>query len=157
MLKKSQIKMFETIAILVIFFILLMFGFIFYTRIQKGTFEAEQEEVTVLKSVETSQKISFLPEIQCSRDNIEEKDCIDLLKLEKAGEVITLNIADYFNIFGYSNTYVKEIYPEENEYLLYDFPRKENRGKISTQFPVSLYNPQTDTYAFGVLFVDIYR
>jgi len=150
---RSQIKMFETIAILVVFFILVLFGFMFYARVQKGTFETEIEETTVLKSIDVSGKVSLLPELQC----IQEKDCIDVLKLDAAAEVINANRVEYFNIFGYSNTYIKEIYPEENQWYIYDFPKEEDQGKISTQFPVSLYDPRTESYSFGVLFVDVYR
>jgi hypothetical protein len=155
--KKAQIKMFETIAILVVFFMIIMFGFMFYTRVQKGSFEAEIEEATTLRAIETSQIITFLPELQCSRNNIAEKDCIDILKLQGAESIISANRQYYFTSFKYSNIYVQEIYPSENEFTLYDFPKEQFTDVISTQFPISLYNPITDKYSYGVLFVDIYK
>ena len=159
--RRAQIKMFETIAILVIFFILLMFGFMFYARVQKSSFALEREQTFVLQAVKVSQAIFFLPEVQCSRGrNIPESDCIDLLKLTAASEIILANNADYFNLLGYSNIYVEKIYPldsGENTFILYDFPKNQDNGKISTQFPISLKNPITNKYYFAVLYVDIYR
>ena len=152
--------MFETIAILVIFFILVVFGFMFYTRVQKGTFQAEAEEKIILKSVDLSETIFFLPELQCIGTH--DIDCIDVLKLNTAKDIIGSNALYYFNILGYSHVYVKEIYSgmvedDLQEFDLYDFSRKEDRGKISTQFPISIHDPRTDKYSFGVLFIDIYR
>ncbi|MBR9691284.1 hypothetical protein GOV06_00700 [Candidatus Woesearchaeota archaeon] len=155
--KTAQVKMFETIAVLVVFFVLIMFGFMFYTKIQKGSFEEAREENLILKAIDTSQKISFLPEFQCSRDNIQEENCIDMLKLDAAEQVINKNKLDYVETFGFSRVYIQEVYPSQDEWNLYDLPKQEDKGKISTQFPISLYNPLTDTYSFGVLFVDNYR
>jgi len=159
--KKAQIKMFETIAILIIFFILLMFGFMFYSRVQKSSYESEIEKSVVLQAVEVSQVISLLPELQCSKGrNIPESQCIDQLKLSAATEVINQNRQDYFDLFSYSNIYIEKIYPldsGENTFILYDFPKNQDNGKISTQFPISLKNPITNKYYFAVLYVDIYR
>jgi len=41
--KKAQIKMFETIAVLLIFFVLIGFGLIFYGRIQEKTIQETAE------------------------------------------------------------------------------------------------------------------
>jgi hypothetical protein len=153
----SQIKMFETIAILVVFFFIILFGFMFYSRIQESTFQAELEEKSALKTIEMAEKISFLPEIQCSRDNIPEEDCIDLLKLDSAAKIINDNSLAYFDIFGYSYIHVDEIYPSSISWSLYNFSKKEDLGKISIPFPVSLYNTIDDKYSFGVLYIDIYR
>jgi len=155
--KKAQIKMFETIAILVVFFILLLFGFIFYTKVIKGTYQEEQEEAFTLNAIELSEKIQFLPEISCTRNNIAEKGCIDLLKLKAATKIVNENRLDYFDSFGYSKVYLQEVYPNENEWILYDFEKNIDSGKISTPFPISIYDPLEDESRFGVLYIDIYR
>ena len=152
-MQKAQIKMFETIAVLVVFFIIIMFGLMFYTRIQKGSFEAELEEKTIQRAIDMSENIFLLPEIEC----IHKKGCIDLLKLDAATEIINTNRIFYFSIFGNSRVLIQQIYPEQQQWNLYDFPKTEDRGKISTQFPIPVYDPKNDTYSFGVLYVDIYR
>lgn len=155
--KKSQITMFESIAILVVFFILLMFGFMFYARVIKSTGQENIERSFILDAIEISQKAAYLPELGCTRNNILKKGCIDLLKLESAMEVINQNSIDYFYLFGYSKVYVKEIYPSPHDWTLYDFQKKESKGKTSTPYPVSIYNPITDSYSFGILYVETYR
>ena len=73
--KKAQIQMMETIAVLLIFFVILIIGFIFYIRTagfgqaQKVTKDQE------LQSIRVSQAISFLPELQCSSKNIIKDNC----------------------------------------------------------------------------------
>ena len=156
-MKTAQIKMFESIAILAIFFILILFGFVFYTRVQQSTYKVESEERTILKAIDISQKVLFFPELQCSGDAIIESDCIDLLKLEAAKSIINDNPGDYFNILGFSNIHVTEIYPKEINYSLYNFQKEVNNGQTSTQFPISLFDARTKDYYFGILYVDIYR
>lgn len=156
--KKSQIKMFETIAIIVVFFILLMLGFIFYTKVQKTTYEGEAEELTSLNAVVIAERASFLPEIQCSFANDQKNGCLDVLKLEAARQIIYENPLNYFFMFGNSKIAAREIYPsEEEEIIIYDFPKDSFNGVISTQFPVELYNPMTEMSAFGILQVDYYK
>ncbi len=153
---KGQIKMFETIAVLVVFFILLMFGLTFYSKIQKITLNRELEEIAVLKAIDTSEQISFLPELQCV--GVQDIDCIDILKIDAAEFIIDENRLDYFDTFGFSNVFIIEVYPDTGEeWEIYNLPKKEDKGKLATQFPVSLHDPIEDTYSFGVLTIEIYR
>lgn len=148
--------MFETIAILFIFFIIVLFGFIFYTRIQKTTYKAEQEEAVILRAIQIAEKASFLPEIQCSFDNVPVEDCIDKYKLEALTPIIDPNKIYYYRIFGDSRITINQTYPSDTvSWTLYDRPKEGER--LSTQIPVSIYNPATDQYTFGVIYVEVYR
>jgi cytoskeletal protein RodZ len=40
--KKAQLQMTETVAVLVVFFILLMFGLLFYTRFQRSALDEQR-------------------------------------------------------------------------------------------------------------------
>jgi len=156
---KAQIKMFETIAILVVFFILLMFGFTFYTKVQETTSRRAAEEQTTLRAVDISEKVIFLPEIEYYEDN-NPKGGIDILKLNAAAQIINENMQDYFSLFEYSYIYVEEIPLDgatPRKWLLYNFSREEDKGAVSTPFPTILYDPIEDRQAFGVLYVDVYR
>jgi len=153
---KAQIKMFESIAILIVFFILILFGFMFYTALQKSEIQRGADESATLKAIDTAQVISFSAELQCSQKNDQDEDCIDLLKLDSAKNIIDNNREDYFPMFGFTDIYVEEIYPNNNSYSFYDFPKEKYNRKISTQFPKLLYNPITDSYSFGILYVDNY-
>ena len=162
MRRKSQIQMGETIAVLVIFFILIVIGFTFYTRVIKGSVEIQREESRQLKAVEIAQRASFLPEVQCSEENIIIDNCIDILKLEAATEgtpsIIENNEIFYFDRLQFSDISIEEIYPGSNSWVLYS---KSLGGaiftsKISTNVPIALFDPTVKTYSFGVMKVDTF-
>ena len=63
---------------------------------------------------------------------------------------------DYFSVFEYSTITVKEIYPDNLTYVLYDRPQT-NSGFSLTHVPVLLYDSLSDKYSFGVLEVKVYE
>ena len=156
-MKKAQIKMFETIAILFVFFMLVIFGFIFYAKLQKITFTEERGEVSILKAIQVAERTSFLPEMQCSFDNVPDDDCIDIEKLKALRFTIEYNIVYYFSLFEFSQITVTQIYPTADSWVLYDNPKKNFIDLIPIQLPVSLYNPMTDSYGFGYIDIGVYR
>ena len=97
--KKSQIQIGETIAVLFVFFILIIIGFIFYVKVIKSNIQSESEELSQLKSVGIAQRIMFLPELQCSEDNIIIDNSIDMLKLESAQNIMKENELYYYDLF----------------------------------------------------------
>ena len=158
--KKSQIKMFETIAVLIIFFVLIGFGLVFYSSIQGQGFQAKQEENFELKAIQTAQLVSFLPEIQCSSDGIITNDCFDILKIEALNYVINtgeLRNEYYFDTFGYSDISINQIYPPGVNWNIYERHLTNSKAKSSIQIPISLYNASSRKYNFGVLNVAVYR
>ena len=148
----------ESVAILFIFFILVVFGFVFYMNVMKGAAKVDIEENIQLKAVGIAQKASFLPELQCSQENVRVEDCIDLLKLEAAAGLLEENNVYYYDVFEFSTIRVEEVFPEPgNEWLLYNNTLTEYSNKLSTFIPVSLFNPASKMYDFGVLSVEVYR
>ena len=159
--KKSQIKMFETIAVLLIFFVLIGLGLIFYGRIQAGSFQETQEENFELKAIQTAQLVSFLPELQCSSNNIIVDDCFDILKVEALSDYIEQNpnIRDtyYYDTFGFSSITIEQIYPFVVSWSIYERTTERTKAKSSIMIPVSLYNASSRAYNFGILTVAVYR
>ena len=158
MKRKAQVKMFETIAILVVFFFLVAFGFIFYTRIREITSGAEFEEAEVLRAIQIAERTEFMPEITCSSDIVKEiQNCIDTYKLDYFKETLAANENKiyYYEIFGTSKITIDQIYPAGDSTVLYD-NSKENAESLQTQIPVSIYDPIADKYSYGVLLVDVY-
>lgn len=153
--------MFETIAVLLIFFVLVGFGLIFYGRIQAGSFQATQEENFELKAIQTAQLVSFLPELQCSSNNIIIDDCFDILKVEALSEFIEQNpnIKNeyYYDLFGFSSITIEQVYPSELSWKVYERTLTGNKAKSSIKIPVSLYNASSRSYNFGVLTVDVLK
>lgn len=158
-MKKAQIQMMETIAVLFIFFILIVLGFVFYGNVLKGSVANQQEQAQQLQSIELAQRVSTLAELQCSDDNIVSDNCIDVLKLEAASRIITqpANEIYYYDRLLFSEVKVQEIYPEAtNEWILYSNPLEEFSSKIVSNIPISLRDPITKKHAFGVMVVELY-
>lgn len=151
MKSKAQIKMFETLAILFIFFMLLTFGIIFYGRVQKTTISQETQEIVILNAIQVSERASFLPDVQCSFDNIPVDDCIDVEKVQALSNIYLDNLAYYYNIFGFSEILINQTYPDAGAWVIYSNPTPGSFQRI--QLPVSIYHPIQDTYALG--FIDV--
>jgi len=158
--RNAQIQMLETIAVLFIFFILILIGFVFYTNVLKGSIEIQKEESVQLNAIEVAQRASSLPELQCSEDNIISDNCIDLIKLEIASSVIQANDIHYYDRLLFSTITVTRIYPEDpfaaNEWILYDRPLDEFSNKVLTNIPISIFNPITNKNSFGVMTVELF-
>jgi len=162
MKKKSQIQIGETIAVLFVFFILIVIGFVFYLNVVKGNLESEKEDSSEMHSIELAQRVMFLPELQCSDDIVKEKtNCIDILKLKSAEVVMksSENEIYYYDLLEFSEVSVSQIYPVEPNPLnlnIYSRPTKDYKKILSTNIPVSLYNPADKKYSFGVLNITTY-
>ncbi len=153
--RKSQVQIFETIAVLVVFFILIGIGLIFYGKIMKSNLQQEQDETSQLRSIAIAQRVMFLPEIQCSDENIIKDSCIDLAKLKAAEIVMKKNPDYYYDFFEFSNITVNEIYPQSSSYTIYE--RKTNfRQKSTTNVPVTIYDPSSRQSSFGILKIETY-
>lgn len=151
----------ETIAILFVFFVLILFGLIFYFQWQKTSFERQRVEVFADKSISISQVATYLPELACSpRANLATGRCIDVLKLELAEEEMQAENDYYFDIFGFATIRVEKIYPEPTgekaEWVLYNQTPPEITRKVNTPLPMVLYEPSSGDRNFGVLYVDVY-
>ena len=131
----------ESVAVLFIFLILVMMGFVFYMNVLKNSSKAESEENIQLKAIGIAQKASFLPELQCSEDNVRVENCIDLLKLDAASGLLRENSIYYYDVFEFSDISVKRIFPPDNqEWPLYSNPLPNYSNKLSTFIPTSLFN-----------------
>jgi hypothetical protein len=155
-IKKSQVNMLETISVLAIFFVLVMLGLIFYSKALTSSIETDKEESIQLDAIRISQKISFLPELQCSQQNIVKDNCIDVQKLEAMPEIIKENEVHYFDQLSFSRIIVNEIYPGENEWVLYDRPLNDYNHKIATNIPISIFDPIENKNAFGIINVETF-
>jgi len=155
-MKKAQVQMMETIAVLFIFFILIAFGFIFYANALKGGIAVTKQEHSELKSIELASKVSSLPELQCSENNLIEENCVDWLKLDKASSLIRSNRIFYFDILGYSNITIEEIFPGDRTYTVYANVPKDYGDRLPTFLPILLKKPIEGGYGFGIMSVVLY-
>lgn len=161
--KKGQMQMTETIAILFIFFILLLFGIIFYFRYQQSAFQEKQEELLGARAIETTLKALFMPELICSRGEAEPEDnCFDVLKLDSASATVKDYLDEYyFEIFSYASISVHQVYPDEEEktWILYNKVKPDYTRKEPTFFVVTLKDElggAVPKYGFGYISVEVY-
>jgi hypothetical protein len=178
--KKGQMQMMETMGVLFIFFILILFSLVFYFKYQEISFNEKQEELIAKRAMDTTLKILFLPELQCSAGEAEAVDnCIDLMKLRALEGSMDQYLNDYyFNIFSYSNIYVQMIYPGKKRWAIYDNPKvkindlgeeiKDRTNVEPTYFIVTIMdevhgNPDSEdfkksqgVYSLGYLAVEVY-
>jgi len=157
-MKKAQIKMFETIGVLVVFFFLLIIGSVFYFKIQTSSTERELDKQIQLRSLESAQLATFLPELDCSFASVQKQNCFDKLKLEIFPDITANNIEYYFSMFGNANITVRQIFPKSDDFeiTIYDRPLEEYSDLTKSLIPVLLYDPVTKDSAFGVMEVTTY-
>jgi hypothetical protein len=161
--KKAQIKMMETISVLIVFMILMTFVVIFYANISRAGAPKAQDELASLKAIEISQFIAYLPEFQCSEKNIIADNCFDLMKIEAFitytntdPEGINAINTDYYDLFEFSKIELFQIYPDDEYWLIYERNTTKKASKKMSHLPISVYHPLTNEYGFAILNVTVY-
>ncbi|PIN86109.1 hypothetical protein COV19_06450 [Candidatus Woesearchaeota archaeon CG10_big_fil_rev_8_21_14_0_10_44_13] len=145
--KKSQMKTFESVAVLIIFFILIGLGLIFYTGVQKTSMKQIYTERVEQEAVKMAMRVSYLPEILCSRRKIVEDDCFDVYKLDSVSSWISRDekmFLYYQGDFKESVITIKQIFPYGRTFTIYSNQPEQEKMKdyyiIPTYIPVSLKN-----------------
>ena len=168
--KQGQIHISETIAVLFIFFVLIVFGLIFYLNYQKVALKEKSEELLMARAMDTTLKALYLPELVCTRQESElQINCMDVMKLNIAASVMFDDKDGYYEkIFGYAKVQVSQTYPKPGkEWVIYDNPKititdgKEIVSKRTepTRFVIALRDYSLDgdeKYSFGFVLVEVY-
>ena len=158
--RRAQIRMTETIAVLFIFFVLIMFGIIFYYQYHKVSLKEKQSELFATRAMDTTLKTLFMPELMCSKGTAEpEANCFDLMKLRHANQTLQDYLVDYyFEMFSYAKITVTRTYPAPSEsWVIYE----KKSDKIDsyyepTYFVVTLRDDLIGNYGFGYIEVGVY-
>ncbi|GEM_PF-1252526 len=143
--KTAQIKMMESIAVLGVFFVLLVMGLVFYGKYQAVSVKQAGSESFDKDAIRIVEMISYLPEMQCSTDAVTEFNCYDRYKIDGLAQTIQGTKIDnsdgiisyietdtskvvkqyYFSTFGFSSIKIIEVFPQDtslNPTVIYDFP-----------------------------------
>jgi len=160
-MKKSQIKIGESIAVLMIFFVLVVIGIVFWSRYSQVQMKGQQEMDLQSMAIKVAQTVTFLSELQCSTLEVIQFSCFDLYKIDAMKDLLMTNpeknrTSYYFDIFGFSNITIYSIYPNEISWNIYDFPGGNITGYVSTQVPVSILDPVNNVFSFGYIDVRLY-
>jgi hypothetical protein len=155
---KAQIKMFETVAVLAVFFFLLIVGALFYFGAQNSALKQEKFKAAEQIGFQIALKALYMPELDCSFLATQKGNCIDSIKLEKLSELLETEQEEYFETFGYSkitiNTISTDTTPDQTITLYYN--ELENSEIIPTRSPILVYDQIQDTYTFGIIEVLVY-
>jgi len=154
--RRAQLRIFETLAVLVIFFFFIAFGMNVYFVVQRAGIEKEIERVQDLRSVQVAQKAMSLPELDCVVVGVQREYCFDALKLDAVRSVVASpSVADvYVPVFGYSTVSVTRFTPSRQSWSVYDRRRPGDERRF--QAPVLIYDPVRFSYGFGMLEVTVY-
>lgn len=145
--------MFETIGILIVFFILLGIGVAIYFNVQKASNQRELVRQQQLQAFAQSQKLLYLPELDCTFYKTTTDTCFEKIKINALKTILTTETAliDYFSTFGYSTIKINIIYPYSETITLYEHTPKKIKQITATQLPVLILNTIDDTKAFAYM------
>ena len=156
--KRAQIKMFETLAVLVVFFFFLIFGASFYFKIQENSLIREFERSEQLRSIQIAQKTMTLPELDCSFAGVQRENCVDIEKVLEFRRLLSTDTnaqIEYFKTFKQSKINITQVYPFRDSWTIYSRP--ETNQSRAIQIPVSILNGRTNDYSFGYIEVTVYE
>jgi|SaaInlLV_10m_DNA_2_1039722.scaffolds.fasta_scaffold00029_8 hypothetical protein len=167
--RKSQLKIGESILVLMIFFILLVLGLIFYAKIQVHLNEEEKDKYQAKRIIDMALAVKFLPELQCSTQATEEFDCIDLAKLESFEKVVGENLLYqryYAQLFPNAKIIINQSFSPRGEALsesgkilidnVYELDPTKRASLTILSLPVTLYDPIMDINSFGFITLEAY-
>ena len=146
----------ETIGILFIFFMLIVFGAIFYVRIKSVSVTREIAEFQDVRSVELAQTISFLPEFQCTELNVVQPGCFDLQKMKAMQQIFEANRGFYLRELGQIKINVSQIYPPGPNIVPYDNSPGNYSSSSVSNIPISLFDVAKNKYYLGVMTVTVF-
>lgn len=170
--KKGQLQIQETILAVFIFIVLIMFGLIFFYKVQSASikedfnkFQRERLEMDFIT-------LGDLPELSCSKAGIKES-CIDSAKLIVFSELASKGEQKqyYFERFGYKNITIYQVYPKRSSNNICSsgtlancgiwevYVKKPAKGKSKDVYTtlVSLYFSEKDDYGMGLMVVEAYE
>lgn len=153
---RAQMKMFETIAVLVVFFFLLAIFSIFYLKMQKSSVEQDKFEYGENLAFQAALRFFNFPELDCSFLLSQRNNCFDVLKLDAISEIMQADSLTYFEDFGYSAIFVREIDDDAMSWQIYRQAPASFTIERTTFSPVLLYDARDDSYSFGVVEVHSY-
>ncbi len=158
---RAQIQMGEVIIVMIIFFMLLGFGILFYTQFAAGTAQQTVREVDRANLAEVAKIVGTLPEIHCSYAGDLDFTCIDILR----ASIFSAHVYDGDDVLQYSEVFhgysarVQCIYPRPcttigiNDYILFDYTDPDGESSVPFFIPINILDPVTDTKGYGLLVV----
>lgn len=167
--KKGQMEVQETILVVVVFLIILIFGLVLFSKFTEQGILNEYLKNEKIRFEAMITTFPLMPELRCSFLS-QEASCIDSYKLLGFKIMSKGAYKDYYRpILGNLNITVYNVYPERNSEVcelatindcgvwdLYENKPKKYKAKYVVRSPVSLYYPDKDAYGIGELVIEWY-
>ncbi len=155
--KKAQLQLIETVAVLVIFFILVAIGLTFYSSVVKTGYNREATAQLETTAVEIAKRAGESMEFSCSEDNVPREVCVDEVKLIVAPAYLRANATRFFSLFGFSKISVSQLYPPpQKSYVLWNNPLRNASISTVIHFPINIWYPVEQIYTLGEMRVEVY-
>jgi hypothetical protein len=158
---KAQLQTMESIAVLVVFFFLIAIGLRFYGQTQVKEYERIRSEFESLDSIKVTNKLMSMPELICTRMNIQDVACFDYYKAKAWESLGDRMIGQYLNFFGESTLTIEFLYPASNEpsITLYNNTPVLNQNlrynKRTSYVPITVYKERI--HYFAILKIEQYN
>ncbi len=157
--KKGQIQTLETIAVLFVFFVLLMLGVVFYIGYSRGRADIRLVEFHQAQSVQIAERVIDLAELQDTRQGVSTVNCFDALKVRALGEVLSedegLRFGLYNDKFGNSLIVLHQIYPKTADFVIYNNTNPDFRYSFPFFIPKCVYDPLKGHNGYGVGLLEV--
>jgi len=155
-------KTMETLLILAIFLFILGIVLIVFTKISSLSQRDKLADRIQMKSIEIAQTVAYMPELQCTTKNVGVDNCFDIYKVAALARLLEDEPEDirdgyYYNIFEYSNITIQEIYPGNQQHVVYTKVKEDSTTMRVTNIPTTLYDPITEKNSFAVLVIESFR
>jgi hypothetical protein len=155
----------ETIAILLVFFIILGLSLTFYGAFQAGSIREGFREQFEKEAIRIALVVSNLPEMACTDDNQLTQNCMDKLKLQALAGLARQGGDEaaflfYQTEFRDSKVTIQEVFPDVEEFVIYDNAPENFTEMIPTFIPLAIKDPTRPLQAqnsLGLLTVEVYR
>lgn len=156
MYKKAQIKMMETIAVLIVFIIIaILSGSFYYGYVTTNDIQSNIDKINDDRMIQLMEQISNMPEFICTNEDVETSNCFDLYKLSAANKTINDNWKFYQQIFGNVEIYIETIHPDFGTIVLYNKSDKNRVNIKSSKLPILIFNSTAresrGDYSFAIL------
>ncbi len=160
--KKAQLEIGEKVIVMFFFFALLIFGLVFYMRIQGVNLARQKDYQNELKAAEIAVRAAFFLPVQCSAKGAQNLAlCYDYLKLKNISS-ITNSSQDYFRtIFARSEIVVRDVYPHNSsQWVVYNNTPVNiddyTQHAYQLPLPILVSNETVERYWFGQLDVRVF-
>lgn len=146
----------ENVIILFIFFVLLIFSIVFYTRLQAAKMGTTSSEKASTEAASIAEKVLSMPELQCSVQGSATPDCYDLVAVIAMNDAMKQNpdLADvYSGIFKFSTITIQKMFPTKEEaiFVIYNKTNENLLNTFPTHSPIILCEHAQNSYGYGSL------